>query len=293
MPASYTRPRLAVYASPKCCEDPNLRLYKAYFNVAWFVRAYQHLLFRDYDVYTTDETKRAILEVKATVDEDLAMWGLGAAFSRQWQVPTRVSDPGKLESLGSGFDAQVELAGCVARREFERLLMFQDPDDVHSHLPEAHALIRNCTLADVGLNINAGATFWAEGRWAADLRTARARRLNANGFGSWWTSRRQTAGFHRLLNPARQTIAFIAHDQEKATMSRLVYHYSHELASPDFRLTGTSGTCQHANEYLAERAAPWEVPLLRPAAAAPGASHGPTGGDVVIASEIVRTWACN
>jgi methylglyoxal synthase len=181
----------------------------------------------------------------------------------------------------------------VAEGEVERLLMFQDPDDVQTHLPEAYALIRNCTLANVGLNINAGATFWAETQWKEKERKGELNNLNLNGFGLWRKKQEETDSFRKLLNPASQRIAFIAHDDEKPRMSQLIYHYLEQLRSPGLNLTGTSGTCKRAKEYLADRVPHWELPKLIAAGAQNGAGHGPTGGDVVIAKEIIRRWPCD
>lgn len=291
------KPRIALYASPECCRNPNLRLYKGYFNIAWFVRAYAALLFRHYDVITTDETIQAILGREGmrvednVLDEDLErIWGLKEDYIDYWRVPPALEEGNQLKSLGAGFDAQVELAAKVAKGEVERLLMFQDPDDVQTHLPEAYALIRNCTLANVGLNINAGATFWAETQWEEKKEL---KDINLEGFGIWRRNEGATKNFRELLNPNKQRISFIAHDNEKDKMSRLIYHYRKQLNKPKtLKLTGTYGTCQKANEYLADRLSEWERPKLQAAGATESAGHGPTGGDVVIASEIVRRWRC-
>ena len=288
------RPKLAIYASPECCRDPNLRLYKSYYNVAWFVRAYTELLFEQYDIVTTDETAKAILDVQGKVDEDLAnLWDEDKLVHDTWRVP--LSDKGNaflkknLHSLGSGFDAQVRLAAMVAKRAVDRLLMFQDPDDVNVHLPEAHALIRNCTLAGIALNINAGATFWAESQWRQQ--SPRIRR--STDFGKWRNDNEVSNEFYARLNPEDQTIAFIAHDAEKPKMSRLIHHYGKQFGSHRFELTGTAGTCKHARDYFYDSKLHWDASTLHPVGAADGAGHGPTGGDVVIAEEIVIEWGCD
>lgn len=282
------KPVLALYASPECCRKPNLLLYKSYFNVAWFVRAYSSLLFCKYEVITTDETKAAIMGVEDQVDEGLHdVWDLSNDdFLEEWRVPVPLQE-NLLHSLGAGFDAQVKLAAMVAKGKVDRLLIFQDPDDVQMHLPEAYALVRNCTLANVPLYINAGSTFWAEAEWQREKRLV----TDAEPFGKW--RRERTSQFHALLNPPKQRIAFIAHNSEKPRMSRLIYHYRNQLNSSGFQLTGTSGTLQHARQYLADKdTPPWEEPKLRAAGAA-GVGHGPTGGDVVIADEIVQQWPCD
>ncbi|UCH93333.1 MAG: hypothetical protein JSV88_24070, partial [Candidatus Aminicenantes bacterium] len=252
-------------------EKPQLRLYKSYFNVAWFVRAYSQVLSKYSKVITTNETLDAVYEADKDKEEK---------YRKHWKVPDMDVE---LSSIGRGFDAQVELAAEVAQKRVERLLLFQDPLDVLEHLPEMHALIRNCTLAGVGLHINAGATFWAEAQW-------KKMSLPSSGFGRW-RNYEKTADLHKLLNPPKQTIAFISHDAEKPNMSRFIYHYREQFRSADLRLIGTSGTCQHARQYLEERVPPYEdVPDLRPAAETSGAGHGPTGGDVVIADEIIKRW---
>jgi methylglyoxal synthase len=270
-PKPKPKPKLVLYASPQCCEGHNLRRYKRYFNVAWFVRAYKEVL-AEYDVITTKETWKAVLAANSDV----------APHQKEyWQVPEDVIDG--VDEIDVGFDAQVKLASIVATKSVDRLLMFQDPDDIREHLPEAHALIRNCTLANVSLNINAGATFWAETEW----RKKHSASQNLSGFGPW----RLDPKFQEQLSPSEQTVAFIAHDSEKPKMSRLIYHYREQLRSAGFRLTGTSGTCQHARQYFADKDTPhWEVPNIQAAGAAAAAGHGPTGGDVVIADDIIRKW---
>lgn len=302
---------IALYASPECCKSHNLNLYKGYFNVAWFVHAYAPLLASCEQVFVTDETLEAVTRVpEDRVDEELLT--IGAVKNRDefrgyWRVPANdeyrrrwgVNDPRRDEategdsgsraetpseginwtSLGDGFEAQVRLAAKVAKRNVDRVLMFQDPDDVYSHLPEAYALIRNCTLANVSLNINAGATMWAESAWdTMDDKPTNER-------GPWVNDIR------KLLLPSTQEIAFIAHDQEKERMSRFVYHYRRELKSDGFLLTGTAGTCDHVLAYLQSKDTPhWEVLTVQPKGAADGFGHGPTGGDVVIADEIIDRW---
>ncbi len=267
---------IAIYASPKCCSLPQLKMYKGYFNVAWFVRAYSAIL-SNYRVITTGETLEAI--AKADPSET-------AEFMQNWLVPT--SHAVEFESLGRGFDAQVALASKVAKRQVERVLMFQDPDDVLEHLPEAHALIRNCGLANVGLHINAGATFWAETEWQHKKATMSKRVLV--GFGPW-RDPFHVKSLHRKLSPPEQVVTFIAHDgnknnpdeDPKGLMERLVHDYHGVFAANRFaeRRYGTLGTCNRIKAYLSEKSKELVIEPL---------GHGPAGGDVIIADEIIKKW---
>jgi len=266
------KPKIALYSSPMCCVKAQLLLYKGYFNVAWFARAYKDLL-NQYEVLTTHETMAAIIGAQDVADTD--------STAAHWKVPNRWP---KFSPIGVGFDAQVELAAMVARGEVERLLVFQDPLDVLQHLPEMYALIRNCSISNVGLHINAGATFWAESQIRAESQIQASK--PAKGFGDWLVK-----GHNGLLCPKDQEIAFIAHDDHKQAMSNLIYHYRKVLMNPRFRLTGTYGTCDHAKKHLdAQGRPPWEISKITAAGGAPASGHGPTGGDVVIASRILAEW---
>lgn len=264
------KPTIAIFASPKCVEEP--KLYKAYFNVAWFVREYDDLL-RNYRILTTPETKIAV--EKALDDMDL-----GYNEDGYWDVPHDPNLNGA-ETGREGFDGQVRLAGEVASGKVERVLMFMDPLDTKEYLPETYAFIRNCALANVGLHINLGATYWAE--------SAR-RELTTSG---WAQQGKNDVRLQELLNPKEQTIYFIAHDGEKEKMSHFVFHYRKvfaERARAGWNLSGTSGTLGHINKYFAVRTTPfWETPSSK-AAGAGSTGHGPTGGDVIIAYEICERW---
>lgn len=270
--------KIAIFASPKCTENP--KLYKVYFNVAWFVQSYKEVL-DDYEILTTRETKRAVEDAlrDATPSDHCK--------SKYWKVPTKPNNLNDDAHAGNfGFDGQVRLAGAVARGEVERVLMFMDPLDTKEYLPETYAFIRNCTLADVGLHINLGATYWAEG--VAQQGQRRGKELDL--FGGWMTNqeRGEFPAFCSLLNPGQQTVYFIAHDTEKEKLSKFVYHYRKVLAERQrtgWILSGTSGTSTHINKYLGDRITPyWETPSFN------AAGHGPTGGDVVIADEICKAW---
>lgn len=274
---------IAIFASPKCVEEP--RLYKAYFNVAWFVRAYKDVL-EGYKILTTRETMIAVNEALGKLEPEHNKYNY-------WNVPEEFALEGA--SVGrEGFDGQVRLAGEVASGKVERVLMFMDPLDTKEYLPETYAFIRNCALADVGLHINLGATYWAE--------SARQDRTNVlNGFGPWRTNQEQKTNeegemgprFHDLLDPKSQTVYFIAHDGEKEKLSNFAYHYRTVLANrarTAWTLSGTSGTSSHITETLAERNTPyWETPRFK-AAGAGTTGHGPTGGDVIIAYDICERW---
>src|SRR5436853_2648515 len=249
--ANDKNPKIAIFASPKCIVDP--KLYKTYFNVAWFVQAYGEVL-KDYDILTTQETKYAVEAAfrKLTPKEqrDHEYWNVPEEPNKQW-----AAKPGR-----HGFDGQVRLAGAVARGEVERVLMFMDPLDTKEYLPETYAFIRNCTLAGVGLHINLGATYWAE-----SVRPQPTKEEDEQNFFGGWRTNESRDGFPRfrsLLSPTEQTVYFIAHDTEKKKLSRFVYHYWKIFAERQrtgWTLSGTTGTSSHINKYLADRNAPyWE-----------------------------------
>ncbi len=265
--------KIVIFASPKCVENP--KLYKDYYNVAWFVLAYGDLL-KDYQILTTEETKEAVREALVKASED---------HPEYREVPEEPNCWKNAESGKRGFDGQVYLAAAVARREVERALMFMDPLDTKEYLPETYAFIRNCALADIGLHINLGATFWA----------ASVRRPLAGSFEGWAKNAKRDglSWLNDLLNPGRQTVSFIAHDDEKEKLARFAFHYKKNLADRQqggWTLNGTSGTVRSVNAYLAERIAPYlETPVFE-AVGVGTAAHGPTGGDMVIADEICRHW---
>ncbi len=272
---------LVIFASPKCTEEP--MLYKAYFNVAWFVRAYRDLL-KGYEILTTEETKEAV--EKALEDK-----GEGEHNpDGYWNVPENPNILAEALTEGErGFDGQVWLMGEIVRGNVERVLMFMDPLDTKEYLPETYAFIRNCTLADVGIHINVGATYWAES-------VRPRRRVNVEpGYGYW---RRDSPpkghkSLHTILNSTPQNIHFIAHDSEKIKLARFVYHYRQVLADragSGWKFRGTFGTCSHIEKYLAEHVAPYAEKLGFQPAGTETTAHGPTGGDVVIADEVRNSW---
>lgn len=306
---SKEKPTIAIYASPKCCSSPQLKMYKGYFNVAWFVRAYSAIL-SHYRVITTEETLEAI--ARADPNEK-------AEFMQNWLVPT--AHAVEFVPVGRGFDGQVALAAAIAQRErddrVERVLMFQDPDDVLEHLPEAHALIRNCGLADVGLHINAGATFWAETEWQQKAKLpenetdALSKRVLV-GFGPW-RDPYHVRDLHRKLNPSKQTVTFIAHNGDglapeehpKRRISAIVNEFYEVFASERFdpsvgdknlRRTGTHGTCGAIEQWLGGTAEgmPPALADLRKGELRKleieRLGHGPAGGDVIIADRIIKRW---
>lgn len=274
--------KIVIFASPRCTYNP--KLHKGYFNVAWFVQAYGEVL-KDYDlILTTQETQYAVEEAFRRLPQRGRR-----VHDEYWNVPTKPNNlqaakPGRL-----GFDGQVRLAGAVARGEVERVLMFMDPLDTKEYLPETYAFIRNCALAGVGLHINLGATYWAE-----SVRP-QSTKESPDLFGGWRTNqgRARYPAFCSLLNPDKQTLYFIAHDTEKEKLSKLVYHYRENLAKRQqtgWTLSGTSGTSNHINKYLADRIPPYTKYPSFMAAGAGTTGHGPTGGDVVIADEICKEW---
>jgi len=282
------RPKIAIFASPECTRYP--RLYKPYFNVAWFVRAYRKLL-ENYTILTTEETKsadeRALESQNATRDPYNS--------DGYWDVPAKPSILTTAKTAKRrGFDGPIWLMDQIVRGEVERVLMFMDPFDTKEYLPETYAFIRNCTLAEVGLHINAGATYWAESVKKKRNREQDTSNMTA-GFGGWRTGeqRNEAPDLNSLLNPNEQMVHFIAHDSEKEKLARFVYYYRGTLANRacmGWKFSGTSGTCRHIEKYLAEHIVPyWDRPPFKPAGAGK-TGHGPSGGDVVIAAEVSEQW---
>lgn len=281
---------IVIFASPRCTENP--RLHKSYFNVAWFVRAYPDVLADYTKILTTRETMEAVegavIKDRAAPREPNGYWDVPAD-------PNILADKAITEADRHGFDGQVWLMAAIVRGDVERVLMFMDPLDTKEYLPETYAFIRNCTLAEVGLHINLGATYWAESV-RAERRTGTNAKLpgDPTGFGGWSLNapRNQKPAFHSVLNPDEQMVHFIAHDSEKEKLSRFVYHYRQHLserARTGWTFSGTFGTCSHIEKYLAHPFSRWESLALTPAGTGTTA-HGPTGGDVVIADEVREKW---
>src|SRR5713226_4747320 len=66
-----------------------------------------------------------------------------------------------IRSAGPSFEGVVRLAAAVAKRQIQRVLWFQDPEDLKVDHPENYALLRNCNLAGAHLHVNGSAHLWA------------------------------------------------------------------------------------------------------------------------------------
>src|SRR5262249_9622001 len=96
----------------------------------------------------------------------------------------------------------------VARGDVDRVLVFQDPDDLGVERAALYALIRNCNIHGRKLCMNSAAHLWAV--HAAD-----------SADDPYITTPR--------TDPVPESVAFIAHDNEKLRMARFVLHYRHVL----------------------------------------------------------------
>lgn len=226
---------------------------KRWFHLRKFIDAYHDVMSR-FRIVATDNTARII---KDTVS----------------QIPNCSSKQLEVAQLGDSFKGVVTLAAMVARGDVRRVLMFQDPKDLDIERPERYALLRNCNLSGSKLHINASAHLWA---------LFECKRLGII----------QTHPYYTVpINAAdvKETIAFIAHDREKPRMGRFALHYRSVLRTFP-RLIATSGTKKHIDEFLKNTLPPSDRLVIQSAGAKDKESHGPAGGDVIIADEIFATY---
>jgi methylglyoxal synthase len=186
---------IAIVASEQCLTIPPEG--KRWFSLGKFIQAYHPLLAR-YDIVTNDSTR-------ALLHDELSRWTGPASMPR-------------IESVGDAFLGFVSLAARVARGEVKRVLMFEDPRDLHIEKPQNYALLRNCNINGGHLYINASAHLWA-------VHECERRAL--------------VPGVRYLTRPvANETVALIAHDREKPRMARFVLHYHQVLEAAAARRTG-------------------------------------------------------
>lgn len=243
-----SRPYLGILASEACRQSLGG---KRWWHLTSFVRAYAEVL-ADYDLIVTSNTAEMLRDLTATPD------------------PTRPPWPElTIKDAGPSFEGVVRLAAKVARREINRVLWFQDPADMRVDRAENYALLRNCNLAGAHLLVNAAAHLWA-------LHSCKpGRHTPAPGY-------IRTPVDHGRL---KETVIFIAHDQEKPRMSRFVLHFR-DAIRPFPRLLATSGTLGHIEEFLKDHVPPHERLPIEAVGATASSAHGPSGGDVVVAEEI-------
>lgn len=246
--------QLGIVASERC-RDPH-REGKRWFHLLRFALTYRELL-SEYRVVAPDTTAAMLKDALSALQDDAAK-GLRR----------------NIEPLGETFRGTVSLAAKVAKREVNRVLMFQDPVDLAIERPENYALLRNCNLAGAHLCINGAAHLWA-------LYECHRRGIQQN-----WPYIYKP----QVVENATETVAFIAHDGQKERIARFAIQYQDVLRTFP-RLVATSGT----RDYIADRFKSWlpeERALdIQVAGETAKISHGPPGGDVVIADEIFSTYS--
>ncbi len=136
-------PKLGIMASENCRIDVDG---KGWWHLRRFVRTYAHVL-GQYELWATSNTADILAEmIGKTVDKDSPVRNL---------VVTPV---------GPTFEGVVRLAARIASHTdgLNRILWFQDPEDLLVDRVENYALLRNCNLAGAHLLINAAAHLWAK-----------------------------------------------------------------------------------------------------------------------------------
>jgi methylglyoxal synthase len=245
---------LALTASEKCRQD---RSGNRWWHLRRFVAAYAPLL-QQFPLAVTTSTAEII--DKVIEQERQNNPALGSL---------------RMRDVGPSFEGVVYLAAAVAKRQIQRVILFDDPDDLAVDRPENYALLRNCNLAGAYLHINASAHLWA-------LYASEARGL---------------AGHRYIRDPLnhgpveqgaiQETVVLIAHDGEKPRIARFVLHYRDVLRLFP-RILATSGTLKYIEEFLKIHVPPRERQRLKilPVGATATMAHGPSGGDVIVADEI-------
>jgi methylglyoxal synthase len=230
----------------------NLPEGKRWFHVARFIKAYGELLGRF-----------ELLAVKETASR------LETLFQE-----TRHTSRPTITSLGSPFEGVVRLAAKVARKEVTRVLVFQDPRDLQIERAEAYALLRNCNISGGKMYFNAAAHLWA-----------------------LFESTKQGLPVSRpyykdTVNTSivQETVVFIAHDNEKPRMSRFALHYR-DILRRFRRLLATAGTKKAIDAFLKQTVPPHQRLHIEAAGKTDQDSHGPSGGDVVVAEDVLKTYA--
>jgi len=228
------------------CRKP--REGKRWWHLRRFVAAYARVV-GAHKVFATEHTAEIIRSAYGeAIDADLSL--------------PRLS----LESVGPSTRGVVKLAAMVARKEIKRVLWFQDPNELLVGRPENYALLRNCNLAGAHLMMNSAAHLWALYNTPPGTST-----------GTY-----STIPYHE--GEVCESVFLIAHDAEKPRMSRFVFQFRDVLTKFP-RLMATSGTLKHIEKVLSDYG---DDALLKitPVGATAAMSHGPSGGDVVVADEI-------
>jgi methylglyoxal synthase len=158
------------------------------------------------------------------------------------------------------FQSIIFLASEIALKEIKTVLIFQDPDDLKIESVHTYALLRNCDLAGAFLYFNKSIELWLH-----DLMSK-----------------------PKSERAEKEHLALISHDHEKPRMMRFAYHYRETLKK--FHIIATSGTREKIMSHLKDLASPQERFKIDIAGGSDKDSHGPSGGDVIIANEIFKIF---
>lgn len=252
MPDTHTNSRtVALMASEMCRTNiPG----KPWWHIRRFLRAYYPLL-QQFELIATSGTAEVVDEL---MDTDPSIPRLD------------------VKRCGASFEGVVHIAALVAKRELNRVLWFQDPQDLAVDRPENYALLRNCNLAGAHLHLNAAAHLWA-------LHTSELRDLPSERY-----VREPINKDPVEIGGVQESVILIAHDGEKPRIARFVLHYRDVLRRFP-RVLATSGTLKHIEEFLKVQLPPWERRRLQiqPVGKTATMAHGPSGGDVIVADEII------
>lgn len=250
---------IGIVASDRCKDSPHRKPganEQSWFHIRRFIQDH-HGVLDEYDVVAPDGTADIIEQTYRD---------LGHA-----RKPRR-----PIHRSGTHFWGVVRMAAQAARGDIDRILFFEDPDDLGAELPENYALLRNCNLGGKALMMNETANLWARDR--EGLAPTKPRSLTG------------TKGGEKAEIP--ETVVLIAHDGEKDRMARLVIRY-HVVLRSFPRLLATFGTKTYLDKFLRATLPNEERLEITAAGQHLQDLHGARGGDVIIADEIFRTFEEN
>lgn len=157
----------------------------------------------------------------------------------------------------------VYLASQIAHKRIKTVLYFQDPDDLFVENPITYTLIRHCDLAGVTLLFNHSIKIWSD---------------------YYLNNKRK-----KISPKSKEKVAFISHDNEKPRIAKFCCDYIRKLYC--FKeMIATSGTQKYIMNYLKKSTSLKENISLEIAGRNNQISHGPLGGDVIIANEIYERF---
>lgn len=162
------------------------------------------------------------------------------------------------------FQTIIFLSSEIAQNRIETVLVFQHPKDLKIESVHTYALLRNCDLAGACLFFNKSVELWL-------------RRSMTNGESP------------ALINEPKEPLVLISHDNEKPRIMRFFFLYK-EALKKNFEIIATSGTREKIIKHLKELDSPKNRLAINFAGKSKKYSHGPSGGDVIIANEIFKTF---